>query len=223
MKSTFSAALLCFVGALTLAPASFATSLSADEAEFALLINAYRAENSLAAVDVTVTMTDVAQAHVLDLYTYTPHADVSCNLHSWSANGSWSSGCYTPDHANASLMWSKPSEFSNGAYSGNGYELAAYSFSNPAGALAAFKNSSAHNDVILNQGIWSTQSWSSMGVGIFGNYYAIWLGAEVDPQGLVGSSPVPGPASLWLLGVGLLLVAVRGEVWTRVNSQLKKM
>jgi len=42
----------------------------------------------------------------------------SCNLHSWSdaRPDLWVGMCYTSDHANADLMWSKPSEITGGIY-----------------------------------------------------------------------------------------------------------
>ncbi|XOV86856.1 MAG: CAP domain-containing protein [Pseudomonadota bacterium] len=209
MKTTSTTAVITlFLAIAVFSPVAVATTLSADEQQFADLINDYRAANALSAIDVTVTLTDVAQAHVLDLSTYTPYGG-NCNAHSWSNNGSWTGGCYTPDHANASLMWSKPSEFSGGAYSGNGYELIAIGFPSAADALNGFKNSFNHNNVLLNLDIWSNLQWSAMGVGIHQNYYSIWLGTQVDPQGLVGASSVPGPVSLWLFGAGLLGLAVR--------------
>ena len=183
---------------------TLAVTLSADEQQFAQQINDYRVANGLAAVDVTVTLTDVAQAHVLDLFNHTPHLAPGCNLHSWSNNGAWTGGCYTPDHANAALMWDKPSEFSGGAYGSAGYELAASGYTSTAAALNGFKGSSSHNDVLLNQGIWSSLQFNSMGVGVQGGFYAIWFGTQIDPQGVVGLSPVPLPGAVWLFSAALI-------------------
>lgn len=191
--------------ALIFSMTSNAAILSAEESEFATLINNYRVENGLSVVDVTNTLTDVAQAHVDDLFTYQPHnVSSNCSLHSWSDNGSWTGGCYTSDHSNATLMWNKPSEFSNGAYSGFGFELIGYGFASVESMLDGFKSYAGYNDVLLNQNTWSSYTWASMGVGVHERYYSIWFGSMVDPQGLVSTSVVPVPAAVWLFGSGLI-------------------
>jgi len=165
--------------------------LSPQEAELAELINAYRADNGLAAIPVTVSLTEVAHWHVWDLDTNSPH-DGSCNLHSWSAQDAWSAVCYTPDHAQAQGMWDKPREITEGAYSGNGYEIAYWSSgtATASGALAGWKSSSGHNEVILNQGIWAGRNpWPAMGIGIRAGYAVVWFGDITDPQGSAHSCP----------------------------------
>ena len=185
-----------------------AAVLSADELLFADLVNQYRTDNGLVPVAVTTSLTATAQAHVLDLFTHAPHLQgAGCNLHSWSANGNWTPMCYTADHAQAANMWNKPGEITNGVYPGNGYELIVGGSASPQNALNAFINSAAHNDVLLNQGIWANNPWHAMGTGIHGGYYSIWFGSAVDPLGPAGVVPVP--AAVWLFGSGLLgLVAI---------------
>ena len=159
--------------------------LSSDEHELATLINAYRANNGLAAIPVTVSLTAVAQWHVWDLDVNTPTGG-TCNLHSWSDSGSWSAVCYTSDHAQAQGMWDKPREITEDAYSGNGYEIAYWSSgtATASGALAGWQSSSGHNDVILNQGIWTGRNpWPAMGVGMLNGYAVVWFGDIADPQG----------------------------------------
>jgi len=160
--------------------AAINVSLSTEETRLYELVNEYRAENGLSAIPLSSSLTYVAQAHVRDLQNYPPSGN--CNMHSWSSNGAWSSCCYTPDHAQAQCMWDKPRELTD--YPGNGYENAFGSSGYTATAQAAFdawKNSSGHNAVILNQGVWNRRPWNALGVGIDGGYAVLWFGEEVDP------------------------------------------
>ncbi|MBA2661181.1 MAG: hypothetical protein H0U74_02720 [Bradymonadaceae bacterium] len=153
--------------------------LTASEQILFDAINAYRQENSLAPIALSYSLTAVARAHVKDLNDHRATVLVgTCNMHSWSGHGPWSACCYTPDHAQASCMWNKPREITN--YPGNGYEISA-STANPTTALSLWKNSSGHNAVILNQGIW-TQTWRAMGIGAEGGYAHVWFGRELDPD-----------------------------------------
>jgi hypothetical protein len=80
-------------------------------------------------------------------------------------------------------MWSKPREITRGAYPGNGYEISAGRWGAPmtaAAALSQWQGSAAHNQVILQKGIW-TEPWRAMGIGIEGGYAVIWFGREPDP------------------------------------------
>jgi hypothetical protein len=160
------------------------TCISAEEADLLSRVNAYRQQNGLGAVPVSRTLMTVAQWHARDARL---NGAVSCNLHSWSNTRPelWSGGCYTGDHANAAMMWNKPAELSDGAYATEGFENAAQGFASPAAALAGWQGSSAHNQVILNQGGWAQLSWRSIGVGIdmSSRYYFLWFGYQSDPQG----------------------------------------
>jgi hypothetical protein len=119
-------------------------------------IQAYRLSRGLPKVPISKALTVVADAHVKDLNENAPHEEGSnCNMHSWSAVGSWSACCYTPDHDEAACMWDKPRELTD--YEGNGYEIA-YGASDitvsPKGAIRGWQTSYAHNNVILNKGQW---------------------------------------------------------------------
>lgn len=165
--------------------------LSPQESQLADLINAYRADNGLAAIPVTVSLTEVAHWHVWDLDANAPHGG-DCNLHSWSTQDAWSGVCYTSDHAQAQGMWDKPREITEDAYSGNGYEIAYWTSgtATASGALSGWQSSSGHNDVILNQGIWTGRNpWPAMGIGIRAGYAVVWFGDIADPQGEIGACP----------------------------------
>ena len=156
---------------------------SPDALELIDLVNEYRGENGLPAIPASPSLCIVGTAHVDDLAFNEPHASASCNLHSWSDAGPWSPCCYTPDHAAAQCMWDKPSELT--VYTGNGYENAAgggFDLS-PAEALELWKNSSGHNAVILNQGIWADNPWMALGAGVDHGYAVLWFGTEPDPAG----------------------------------------
>lgn len=155
-------------------------SLTKQEQELYDLIMTYRRENGLPTIPISPSLTYVAQTHVRDLHDFPPQ-DPKCNLHSWSANGDWSSCCYTRDHEKAKCMWNKPRELTQ--YQGAGYEIAHMSSSGvtPWGALKSWKNSLPHDSVILNIGRWKLHEWQAIGVGIYENYAVVWFGEEPEP------------------------------------------
>ncbi len=154
---------------------------SEDAAELVTLLNAYRAEKGKPPIPLSPSLCIVGDTHAQDLVDNSPDAAPECNLHSWSDAGSWSPCCYTADHAQAKCMWDKPKELTS--YPGNGYENAASGAQGPAAALELWKGSPAHNDVILNQGIWKDFPWGAVGAGFEGGYAVLWFGQEADPAG----------------------------------------
>ena len=164
----------------------YSQKLSLEEQSLYNLLMEYRAEYGLPNIQLSKSLTFVAQTHVFDLKKNKPDHD-ECNAHSWSSNGSWTPCCYTSDHANAKLMWSKPRELTS--YKGNGYEIACGSSNHvydqsditAGAALKSWKGSPLHNAVILNQGIWNDK-WNAIGIGIYGNFAVVWFGKEFDKQ-----------------------------------------
>jgi copper amine oxidase domain protein len=163
-----------------------AMGLTEKEAKLYYKINAYRESLGLPKLSFSKSLTEVARAHVRDSNTYTPENQVDSrgikgNLHSWSANGSWTPVVYTSDHHYMYDMWSKPREITN--YTGNGYEISAkYSgMISPETALNLWKNSPGHNQVMSTQGMWS--DLKTMGVSIDGGYAHVWFGSDADPDG----------------------------------------
>jgi uncharacterized protein YkwD len=149
---------------------------AADAGALAKLINDYRASIDLPRVPVSKAMTKVAQAHVRDLNENKPSG--KCNMHSWSAKGSWSACCYDASKEAARCMWKKPNEI--GGYSGNGYEIAANASGiTPAHALELWQNSPPHHVVMINKNQWS-KPWRAMGVAVEGDYAVAWFGEETD-------------------------------------------
>lgn len=155
------------------------------EQELYRLLNAYRAERGLAAIPYSAKLALTARTHAQDSAAYRPDEQTApvgteCNLHSWSPNGNWTSMCYTSDHRESEKMWSKPREIAG--YSGNGYEISAYSTGCQAAAcwLEIWKTSPGHNAVMINADNWSDVEWRAVGVGVHGGYAHIWFGKEPD-------------------------------------------
>ena len=76
-------------------------------------------------------------------------------------------------------MWGKPSELTSYKY--YGYEIAGMnSYMRAEEFLRGWQQSSGHNDVILNEGMWEDQHWKAIGVGICDEYSTVWFGTESD-------------------------------------------
>jgi hypothetical protein len=179
-------------------------SFSPDSIALCDAVNAYRATQGLAEIPVSVALMTVAETHVADLAAHPEIVTGSCNLHSWSDAGGWTACCYTPDHAQAQCMWSKPAEITAGwgadAYTGNGFEIAASGAGTPQSALMLWQGSPPHHDVILNAGVWASYSpWPAMGCGLYNGYGAVWFGDQADSQTLQRGSS--GPLFDALLGL----------------------
>jgi uncharacterized protein YkwD len=168
--------------------------LTAADAELSNLINQYRREHGLPDVPISRSLVHVAQAHVIDLHEHEPDSGTDsrgmrCNMHSWSGNGPWSAVCYTDDHEYAEGMWVKPQEITNGAYSGNGYEISHGSSGmvTPASALEGWQGSPPHNAVIVEENDWGP--WQTMGAAVYEHHAVVWFGKEPDPQGTIELCP----------------------------------
>ncbi|MES2387968.1 MAG: CAP domain-containing protein, partial [Bacteroidota bacterium] len=106
-----------------------------------------------------------------------------CNAHSWSDKGKWKAVCFTPDHKNAALMWSKPAELTD--YKFNGFEIgfSTTGLADAPGALASWKGSPGHNAVMINGSIWKDMNWKAIGVGLYKGYSVVWFGDNTDAAG----------------------------------------
>ena len=158
-----------------------AICLSSEEKKLYDLIMAYRKSKRLPPIPYSAKLSKVAQTHVRDLETnYNYETASTCNPHSWSTKGTWTSCCYTSDHKQASCMWAKPKEIAS--YIGNGYEIAYYSSAgaNATEGLEGWKKSPGHNPLLINSGTWSKIKWQAIGIGIYGQYGVVWFGQEAD-------------------------------------------
>lgn len=153
--------------------------VSSQEKELLTLINNYRETKKLPIIKLSPELTKVAKIHITDLIENGPNKG-NCNLHSWSNKGKWKACCYTDDQRNAKLMWSKPSELTN--YKSNGYEIAfeLSSGATPKDALAGWKKSPGHNNVILEKGVFNKIGWKAIGIAIKGDYALVWFGEIED-------------------------------------------
>jgi len=144
------------------------------------VINKYRLENNLSSIPVSPSLNMVAEIHVRDLAKYYVLSD-ECNFHSWSDKGDWLPFCYTSDHANAHLMWDKPSELTS--YPGFGYEIAVFRSDSMTASIALelWKNSKPHLDLIINRENWKDMKWNAIGGAINGRYAVVWFGEVTDP------------------------------------------
>jgi uncharacterized protein YkwD len=159
-------------------------SLTSDEQELAQNINAYREEQGLAPLSVSVSLTETARAHVEDSNAYSPEkVSTDCNLHSWSDNGNWTPVCYGASDDDGVKTRMKPSEITDGVYTGDGFENSYWHKEEATveKAMNGWKNSESHNALMTGQNSWSTIT--TMGVAIEGNYAHVWYGREDDPQG----------------------------------------
>lgn len=159
---------------------SFAQDLSAEEKKLYELVMEYRKEKGLAEISLSKSLTFVAQTHAKDMEENPATGD--CNMHSWSSKGKWKGCCYNDDHSNAPCMWNKPKELTS--YKGIGFEIAHWSsFGTDAKtAIYSWKESSGHNAVMINEGMWKSQNWKAIGIGIYGSYAVIWFGTAEDVQ-----------------------------------------
>ncbi len=161
--------------------------ITREEAKLHRLINEYRDSRGLSPIPLSLNLTKVAKTHAADLYYNNPHYEDLCNMHSWSAKGDWEPCCYTYDHANAECMWNKPREISN--YKGYGYEIVFYmspvtgEISMASESLDSWKQSPAHNNIIINAGIFSNIEWNAIGIGIYKEYVTVWFGEKTDDEG----------------------------------------
>ncbi|NEP57844.1 MAG: CAP domain-containing protein [Symploca sp. SIO2G7] len=148
--------------------------LESEEAKLHQLVNQYRAQNGLPPIPISPSLTLVANRHVRDL-----DENIGQLTHGWS-NCFYSSS----DSSTWPCMWEAPQRFGT-PYPGNGYENAhggtgRYRASAES-ALRSWQGSNAHNNVILNRGIWQDRDWNALGIGIYRGYAVLWFGQEPDP------------------------------------------
>lgn len=165
------------------------TCLTDQEAELVSLLNKVREEHQRAPVRVKESLYKVAKWHVIDLSTNAPHESrtdergMPCNIHSWSDKGKemgkdkggWNPLCYTADHKQALGMWKKPREISD--HRSNGYENIYWTSAilSPAMATNYWTSRNDELDMIIERNSWAKHPWRTMGVGIYGNYAAVWF------------------------------------------------
>ncbi|NEQ99764.1 MAG: hypothetical protein F6K30_24190 [Cyanothece sp. SIO2G6] len=145
-----------------------------EEADLYRQINQYRAENNLPPIPASLSLSLVANRHVLDL-----QENIGSLTHGWSDAPYDSS-----DSSTWPSMWEAPQRLGTD-YEDNGFENAFFSSAgaNADDALMAWQDSEGHNAVILNLDGWDNYEWQALGIGIYENYAVMWVGADTDPDG----------------------------------------
>ena len=69
-------------------------------------------------------------------------------------------------------------------YQSAGYEIAYYSSAGASAkeGLEGWKKSKAHNPLLINSGMWGKVTWKAIGIGIHGEYAAVWFGEAGDEE-----------------------------------------
>ena len=73
--------------------------------------------------------------------------------------------------------------------------LVGWGFSSASSFVSTLMSSTAHRDMILNEGAWASSNWEGIGVGWSDGYFSVGLGTV---------EAVPVPAAVWLFSSGLL-------------------
>jgi hypothetical protein len=156
-----------------------------EEVKLYNMIMEYRKAHFLPVIPLSKSLTYVAQEHCKDLSANNSNTYMAgtCNMHSWSESSKWGSCCYTPDHRFAKCMWDKPKEMTH--YEDSGYEISfgTSSLANATMALQSWQGSAAHNQVILNEGMWKNANWNAIGIGIRNGFATVWFGQSIDKEG----------------------------------------
>ncbi|PLX03150.1 MAG: CAP domain-containing protein [Marinilabiliales bacterium] len=148
--------------------------ISGEEEKLYNLINDYRKEQNLPEIKLSKSLSYVAKAHCIQLadsIQELTHAWLQCDYRTYDAS-------------TYACMWEKPMELTN--YTGYGYENAFVVYGDNATAekaLAGWKSSKFHNDVILNKNMWKDLNWKAIGIGIYKNFATVWFGEEKDIEG----------------------------------------
>lgn len=158
--------------------------ITAQEKELYRIVNEYRAQNGLAQIPLSESLSVVANRHLLDLT-----INIKSLTHGWS-------NC--PYDINNQSTWKCVSESPKRlkvSYVGNGYEnlfRQRGGVATPALALEAWKKSEMHNALILNLNIFKGKKFDAFGIACHGEYIALWFGSTESLSGNSGNSKTKG-------------------------------
>lgn len=155
--------------------------LSEDEASLFRMINELRIANGASQLELSKSLSYVAQLHVRDLHLNNPAVN-GCNQHSWSDKGNWVPFCYPKDQTRKKSVWDKPKELTK--YPGIAYEVVYWENSSafPDQIIENWKSTPQSANLILGHGKWNRNHWKVVGVAIFKGYACAWFGESVDPE-----------------------------------------
>lgn len=157
--------------------------ISSAELDLFNKINAYRIERGLSELTLSKSLSYVAYLHVRDLMINRPDTAKGCNMHSWSARGSWSAFCFPKEQSRKKSVWDKPREITR--YPGQGYEVIYHTSegdANPDDAMSLWRSVPASQAIILNTGRYLKNKWKVAGVAIYKGYASVWFGEANDPE-----------------------------------------
>ncbi len=143
------------------------------------MINVLRVDYSKPELQLSASLSYVADLHVNDLQNNNPDTSI-CNLSSWSDKGDWTPCCYTKYLHNPDCMWDKPKELTPYPY--RGYELVTFFEEgiNTDSIINLWSNSKEVLDMILTRGSYAKKKWICAGIGINDNYVSLWFGQRKD-------------------------------------------
>ena len=145
---------------------------SAAEKDLLDIVNKYRVANGRPVLSLSASLSKLGNRRMLDL-----RQNLKRITHSWS-------NCpyEMADEKTWPCLIDSPKRLNSG-YDGQGYETLYYTSTgsaSPGAAVDAWKKSSLHSSIILNQGMFQNMSWDEVGIAIDGQYAALWFGYRGD-------------------------------------------
>lgn len=158
--------------------------ISNEERELLNLINDYRVENGLPALEISAALTYTADMHTADLFYNKPHIKGK-SLYSWSNKGKWNKLNFKRAKKPIKDIKDKPSEITR--YNGQSLEAVYYSSGvfSPRLIFERWKQQPDINNMILNRQEYSTSMWKVIGVSHFEGFTSVWFGPLDDNTGNV--------------------------------------
>lgn len=145
-------------------------------------INELREDYEKPSIQLSISLSYVANRHVFDLETNHPDTSI-CNSSSWSDKGDWEPCCYNKYVHNPDCMWDKPKQLTPYRY--RGYELVTFfeDSINADSIIELWSDSKEVLDMILTNGTYSNKKWICGGVAIGEHYVSLWFGQRSDNLG----------------------------------------
>lgn len=153
--------------------------ISELEIDLADKINKYRELKKLPAIPISKSLSYTAKIHLIDLIENNP-VTKECNAHSWSGKGIWEECCYPLDSDCIQSKASELTEYSADVAENIHWWEDAFHTPSPQGALDGWIESHGHHIVIINEEWARDFEWKALGVAIYKNYAAMWVGPEAD-------------------------------------------
>ena len=195
--------------------------VSATENAIFELVNKYRIASGQSAIKLSPALSMVGNRRMLDL-----NQNMKSTTHSWS-------NCRYDinDQKTWPCLTDAPRRLNSG-YNGEGYETlyrTTASQVSPDAALEAWKKSSLHSSIILNEGMFQKMVWEEVGVAIDGSFAALWFGYP----GRTGKTQTPSVTGLGvsydqvisglsrLLSIDQPSSTAKGNLWQGTSTDKK--